>query len=119
MESFFRYISYVDYYKKQERIRNVGFFRWKLYQGTHKMELQIKDMNCPRGNYRIKEINTGKVLGEVFLDQGIGTFKGEFDSMSASGEKYINILGERLYLCDVKGFKIDINYEESLSVLSV
>ena len=60
MESFFRYISYVDYYKNEGRIKNVGFLRWKLHNGEHQIEIQLKDVTCSQGKYEIKEKNTGK-----------------------------------------------------------
>ena len=60
MESFFRYVSYVDYYRNGERIKNVGFLRWKLYNGEHQIEVQIKDVNCPKGTYLIREKKTEK-----------------------------------------------------------
>ena len=78
MESFFRYITYVDYYRKGEQIKNVGFLRWKLYKGEHQVELQIKDVNCLQGEYEIKEKNTGKIIGKVPIDKGIGNFIKKF-----------------------------------------
>ena len=60
MESFFRYIAYVDYYKKGERICNVGFLRWKLYNEEHYIEIQLKDVFQQQGTFQIKEKNTGK-----------------------------------------------------------
>ena len=116
MESFFRYISYVDYYKNEERIKNVGFLRWKLYNGIHQIEIQLKNANCPREKYEVKEKNTKKVIGEVEIDKGIGNFIKIFPAMSASGEEYIDILGDRLYLSDVEGFLISLSSNEYLSV---
>ena len=116
MESFFRYISYVDYYKKEEKVRNVGFLRWKLYNGRHKIEFQIKDVSCPQGNYQIEEKRTGKVIGEIVIEKGIGNFTKEFLSMSASGEMYIDTFDDRLYLSDIDGFMIRLNSNEYLFV---
>lgn len=117
MESFFRYISYVDYYKKGEKVKNVGFLRWKLYNGKHKIEFQVKDVSCPKGNYQIEEKSTGKIVGEIVIDKGIGNFIKEFSSMSASGEMYIDTFDDRLYLSDIEGFKICLNSDECLFVL--
>lgn len=116
MESFFRYISYMDYYKNKERIKNAGFLRWKLRNGEHQIEFQIKDVPCMQGTYEIKEKNTGKVLDTIEIDKGIGNYKKEFPSMSASGEEYIDISNNRLYLSDVEGFLIVLNSNEYLSV---
>ena len=116
MESFFRYISYVDYYKKGEKIKNVGFLRWKLHNSEHQIELQLKDVNCPQGKYEIKEKNTGNIIGEIIIDQGIGNFSKKFLSMSASDEMYIETFSGRLYLGDVEGFSVLLNSDEYLSV---
>lgn len=116
MESFFRYISYVDYYKKGERIKNVGFLRWKLHNSEHQIELQLKGVNCPQGKYEIKEKNTGKIIGEIVIDKGIGNFAKKFLSMSASDEMYIETFSGRLYLGDVEGFSVWLNSDEYLSV---
>lgn len=116
MESFFRYISYVDYYKKGERIKNVGFLRWKLHNSEHQIELQLKDVNCPQGKYEIKEKNTEKIIGEIVIDKGIGNFIKKFVSMSASDEMYIETFSGRLYLGDVEGFSVCLNSDEYLSV---
>lgn len=116
MESFFRYISYVDYYKKGEKIKNVGFLRWKLHNGKHQIEIQLKDVNCPQGNYEIEEKNTGKVIGEIVIDKGVGNFSKDFPSMTASGEMYIDTFSDRMYLSDVEGFLIRLNASEYLSV---
>lgn len=117
MESFFRYISYVDYYKNNERIKNVGFFRWKLYNGEHHIEMQLKDVSCPKENYVIKEKRTGKKFGEITIEKGIGVFTKIYPSMIASEEMYVSIFGERLYLSDVEGFVITLSGTEYLEVL--
>ena len=66
--------------------------------------------------YEIKEKNTGKIIGKVPIDKGIGNFIKKFQSMSASDEMYINIISDRLYLKDVEGFIIQLNGNEYLSV---
>lgn len=116
MESFFRYISYVDYYKKGERIKNVGFLRWKLHNGEHCIELQLKDIFSEQGSFDIKEQNTGKRIGEIKVDKGVGNFMKKFPAVTASGEMYIDTLDDRLYMDDVKGFVIWLNSNEYLSV---
>ena len=116
MESFFRYVSYVDYYRNGERIKNVGFLRWKLYNSRHQIELQVKDVPCVRGSYEVIEKNTKKIIGDVVIDKGIGFLKTEFQAMETSGEEYINLLRDRLYLKDVKGVLIKLDSNEYLSV---
>ena len=116
MESFFRYIAYVDYYKKGERIRNVGFLRWKLYNEEHLIEMQLKDVFQQQGTFEIKEKNTGKKIGEIVIDKGIGSFVKKFPNMTASDEMYIDIFDERLYIEDVEGFVIWLDSNNYLSV---
>ena len=52
MESFFRYISYVDFYHYDNKIRNVGFLRWKYQNEKHNIEIQVKDVNYLSGNFK-------------------------------------------------------------------
>lgn len=114
MESFFRYIAYVDYYKKGEKIRNVGFLRWKLYNNEHIIEFQLKEVSCEQGSFDIKEQNTGKRIGEMIIDKGIGNFVQKFPVMTASDEMYIDTLDDRLYMEDVEGFIIWLNENDYL-----
>ena len=114
MESFFRYIAYVDYYKKGERICNVGFLRWKFYNQEHYIELQLKDALCEHGTFEIKEQNTGKKLGEIKIDKGIGCFVGKFTNRKASGQMYMEFLDDRIYLEDIKGIIIWLNSNDYL-----
>ena len=116
MESFFRYISYVDYYKKSEKIRNVGFFRWKLHNGEHRLELQVKNLYGVQGNFEIQEKSTGKIIGNLCMDQGIGNYVKRFSAKFASGNMYIDTLTDRLYLDEVEGFIIRMKEGEYLAV---
>ena len=116
MESFFRYISYVDYYKRGEKIKNVGFLRWKLHNEEHRVEIQLKDVLGVQGDFEIKEKNTGKIIGEIKIEHGIGNFVKKFSSMIASGKMYIDTLDDRLYIDDVEGFLIQLSDNEYLSV---
>ena len=116
MESFFRYIAYVDYYKKGERICNVGFLRWKLYNEEHLVEMQLKDVFQQQGTFEIKEKNTGKKIGNIVIDKGIGSFIGKFPNMTATDEMYIDTFDERLYMKDVEEFIIWLNSNDYLSV---
>lgn len=116
MESFFRYIAYVDYYKRGERIRNVGFLRWKLYQGEHQIEIQLKDVFHQQGTFDIREKNTDKKIGDMVLDKGIGSFLKKFPNRTASEEMYIDTMNDRLYMGDVEGFVIWLNSNDYLSI---
>ena len=116
MESFFRYVSYVDYYKKSEKIKNVGFLRWKLHSGEHRLELQVKNLYGIQGIFEIKEKNTGKVIGNLCVDQGIGNFSKKFSSKTASGSVYIDTVTDRLYLDEVEGFVVWLREGEYLAV---
>ena len=116
MESFFRYIAYVDYYKGEEKIKNVGFLRWKIYKDIHFIEIQVKDVDNLKGNYEIIEKNTNKILDEIMLDKGIGNFIGKYPSTSISGEMYIDTKENMLCLCDVKGFVVQLDEDKYLSV---
>ena len=116
MESFFRYVAYVDYYRDGEKVRNVGFLRWKLYNGIHDIEIQLKDVGNFRGVCEIRDKITNKSIGEILLDKGIGSFYNKFPSMSENDVMYIDGEDGRLYLSDVNGFVIQLNRNEYLSV---
>lgn len=116
MESFFRYIAYVDYYRDGEKIRNVGFLRWKLYNGIHHVEIQLKDVDNFRGVCEIRDKVTNKLIGEILLDKGIGSFINKFPAMFENGVMYIDGEDGRLYLSDVKGFVVKLNRNEELFV---
>lgn len=114
MESFFRYISYVDYYKNGEKIKNTGFFRWKLTNQKHNIEMQLKNIPAADGSYDIQEKNTKKKIGKIVIDKGIGSFTHKFLAMSASGEMYLDTQDGRLYLSDVTGFCVLLKEKEYL-----
>ena len=116
MESFFRYIAYVDYYKDKEKVRNVGFLRWKLYNDIHYIEIQLKDVGNFRGNYEIREKNTNMAIGEMILDKGIGSFIKKYPSAFERDDMYIEVEDGKLYLFDVKGFIVRLNRNEELTV---
>lgn len=116
MESFFRYIAYVDYYKDGEKIKNVGFLRWKLYKDIHFIEIQVKDVDNLKGNYEIREKNTNRILDEIMLDKGIGNFSGKYPSTFVSDEICIDMKDNILCISDIKGFVIQLDENEYLSV---
>ena len=116
MESFFRYIAYVDYYQNNNRICNVGFLKWRLFGEEHTLEIKVKDLPKNKINCAIREINTGKELGMLLVEQGMANFEKRFVARRASGESYIELESGRLYLKDIQGFEVEIMPEEYLRV---
>lgn len=113
MESFFRYISYVDFYDNHNKIKNVGFLRWKYQGGKHNIELQIKDANNLYGNFKIEEKKTGKIVGDMKLDQGIGSYIKQFPAVTVFEDVYLNTEYDQICINDIEGFYIwlkDGNY---------
>ena len=116
MESFFRYISYIDLYDKHNKIRNVGFLRWKYQDEKHKIELQIKDANNLCGNFMIKETKSQKFLGNIRLEKGIGSFIHQFSSCYLSDSLCLNTENNPLPLNEFKGLSIAVDNNHYLFV---
>ena len=116
MESFFRYVAYVDYFKNRDKFRNVGFLKWRLYKEEHTVEIKVKDLPKNQRVCSIREINTGKELGTILIEQGMASFEKKYPAKLASDEHYIEIQNGRLYLKDIQGFEIEIEPEEYLRV---
>lgn len=116
MESFFRYVAYVDYYQNRDRICNVGFLKWRLSRGEHCIEIKVKDLPKEKRRCSIKEIGSGKEVGTFLVEQGMASFEKKFPARQASGENYIELENSRLYLKDIQGFEIEIAEKEYLRV---
>lgn len=116
MESFFRYVAYVDYYKNEDRVGNVGFLKWRLSREEHVVEIGLKGLSGYKKNCVLKEIGTGKELGILHLEQGMSCFEKRFPAKQASGEAYIDLDNGRLYLKDIIGFQAEITPNEYLRV---
>ena len=116
MESFFRYVAYIDYYKNEDRIGNVGFLKWKLSREEHTVEIGIKGLPDYKKNCSVREIGSGKLLGILHLEQGMSCFEKNFPAKQASGEAYIELDNGRLYLKDIIGFQAEITPAEYLKV---
>lgn len=116
MESFFRYVAYVDYYQNRDRICNVGFLKWRLSRGEHCIEIKVKDLPKGKRNCSIREIRSGKELGTLLMEQGMASFEKTFLASQASGEHYIELENTRLYLSDIQGFEIEVAPKEYLRV---
>ena len=116
MESFFRYVAYVDYYQGNNKICNVGFLKWRLYRGEHLVEIKIKDLPKEKKICSIRELASSKELGKCLMEQGMASFEKKFPARQASGENYIELENSRLYLKDIQGFEIEIAEKEYLRV---
>ena len=116
MESFFRYVAYVDYYQGNNKICNVGFLKWRLYRGEHLVEIKIKDLPKEKKICSIRELASSKELGKCLMEQGMASFEKKFPARQASGENYIELENSRLYLKDIQGFEIEIAEKEYLKV---
>ena len=116
MESFFRYVAYVDYYQNNNRICNVGFLKWRLYREEHLVEIKVKDLPKEKKICSIRELASSKELGKCLMEQGMASFEKKFPARQASGENYIELENSRLYLKDIQGFEIEIAEKEYLKV---
>lgn len=116
MESFFRYVAYVDYYQNNNRICNVGFLKWRCFCEEHTVEIKVKDLPKNKMNCVIREINSKKEFGMLFVEQGMANFEKKFVAKRASGENYIELESGRLYLKDIQGFEVEVMPEEFLRV---
>ena len=116
MESFFRYVAYVDYYQNNNRICNVGFLKWRCFCEEHTIEMKVKDLPKNKIKCAIREINSGKELGTLFIEQGMANFEKKFVAKRASGDNYIELESGRLYLKDIQGFEMEVMPEEYLRV---
>ena len=116
MESFFRYVAYVDYYKNKEKIRNVGFLKWKFYNQKNEIEIKVKGLPKPWNALIIREINSNKELGYLSVEQGFGNYEETFILKEASKKFYIELEKERLYLEEIKGFWMEISEDEKLLI---
>lgn len=108
MESFFRYIAYIDLYENNTKIRNAGFLRWKYQNSNHFIEVHIKDANNLYGIFKIEEKNTGNIIGNIKLDQGIGSYQRQFPSVFISDRLYLNTENNQIRIEDVQGFYIPL-----------
>jgi hypothetical protein len=108
MESFFRYVAYVDYLERGNRIHNAGFLRWKKLQGQHRIEIQVKDASRVTGSFPITEETAGKEIGYLRLDDGVGCFLAGFAEGRIDGMACLLLQDDVLTLRQVKGFRIDL-----------
>lgn len=116
MEPFFRYISYIDLYNNNNKIKNAGFLRWKCQLDKHSIEIHVKDADRCYGYFEIEEKKSKKKIGNIKLDQGIGNYTKDFFSMELSGESYWNIEDGQISINRIEGFHIPLSMESYLYV---
>lgn len=116
MESFFRYIAYIDYYEKGLRLSNAGYLRWKMTGSRHQLEIEIKEAKAGTGYYRITEAETGKELAVLQLIDGQGSLKESYSSREKEGSLVLLLEGEELDLYKVKALRIELERDRILRI---
>ena len=116
MESFFRYISYVDYFESGLRLRNAGFLRWKMQQDRHKIEIQIKDILGVKGNYPIIEEQSRNRIAYISLDKEGGNFARTCTGCMRNGEIFMMIDNQEINLHTVQAFRIELGKDRILRI---
>ena len=116
MESFFRYISYIDYFESGLRLRNAGFLRWKMQQDKHKIEIQIKDILGVKGNYPIIEEQSRNRIAYISLDKEGGSFTRACTGCMRNGEIFITMDNQEINLHTVQAFRIELGEDRILRI---
>ena len=116
MESFFRYISYVDYYEKGLRLHNAGYLRWRMTGLKHQLELEIKDEGMESGFYSIREEESKKELSSIHLIKGQGSLKEAFETVETGGGLYIQLAEGSLNLYQITALRIELAPERILRI---
>ena len=117
MESFFRYIAYIDYYEKGLRIHSAGFLRWKMQKNMHQLELEVKDLGTISGCFAIIEEESGKEVASLTLEKGQGSLKESFKAIEKRGRPFMQLHKGELDLYTLKAFRIDLGKEKTLRIL--
>ncbi|MGN0308271.1 MAG: DUF6128 domain-containing protein [Lachnospiraceae bacterium] len=116
MESFFRYIAYVDYYEKGLRLHNAGYLRWRMTGLKHQLELEIKDAGMESGFYSIREEESKKELSSIQLIKGQGSLKEAFEAVETGGGLYIQLDEGSLDLYQITALRIELTPERILRI---
>ncbi len=116
MESFFRYISYADYYENGLRLYNAGYLSWKMQKNIHKVEIELRDLREAEGSFSIMEEDSKMMVTSINLVRGRGyaaiRIPGE-----KRGEKDFIPLGDKvLELAALKAFRIDFGNNRILRI---
>lgn len=78
MESYFRYIGYIDILEEEKQIKTAGYLIWKYQNKNHNLEIQIKDNSITDSKIEIREESRNELLGEIHMDKGYGEYKETF-----------------------------------------
>lgn len=116
MESFFRYIAYIDYYEKGLRIHNAGYLRWKMAGGKHLLEIEVKEADLETGYFSVNEEETGEQLASIQLEKGQGGIKESFVSVEKEGRLFLMLPAGELPLHRVRALRIDLGRERVLRI---
>ncbi|MBQ9989346.1 MAG: hypothetical protein IJP31_00140 [Lachnospiraceae bacterium] len=116
MESFFRYIAYVDYYEKGLRISNAGYLRWKMTGSRHQLEIEIKETRAGTGYYPIEEEESGAEIALLQLVNGEGSMKENYTSIERDGGLFIRLSEKELDLYRIRAFRIELEKDRILRI---
>ena len=113
MESFFRYISYIDYYEEGKKEQTSGYMVWRHHNACHHLEIHLKDSDLDPGTLDLIEENSGLRLGEITVEYGRGEFVADYSSYG-DNKDYLVIDGKQLYLSEIKGIQISLGRNRML-----
>lgn len=116
MESFFRYIAYVDYYERGQRTHNAGFLRWKLQGNRHKLEIEIKDLGTLSGCFALREEKGRKRIAYIDLEKGQGSLKESFEAFDRGGHLFLAGPEGEIDLTGLKALQIDLEKDRKLYI---
>lgn len=116
MESFFRYIAYVDYYEKGLRIHNAGFLRWKFVGNRHRLEIEIKDMGNLSGCFALREEKERKRIAYIDLEKGQGSLKESFEAFDRGGHLFLAGAEGEIDLTGLKALQIELEKDRNLYI---
>lgn len=116
MESFFRYISYADYYEKGLRLHNAGFLRWKMQKNIHRLDLEIKDLHGIEGCFFLVEEASDKRVAPIELKKGQGSLRLCVEAVKKRGREYLQLTHEELDLYELKAFRMDLGDDRVLRI---
>lgn len=112
MESFFRYISYIEFYENAKKKHTSGYIIWRYQEGVHRLEIHLKDEELESRTLEILEEGSGLRIGEISVYHGTGDCRIEFSSYD--GEEYILIQEKKIHLSEITGIQIYLSEEERL-----
>ncbi len=116
MESFFRFISYADYYENGLRLYNAGYLSWKMQKNIHKVEIELRDLRDIEGTFTVVEEESKAAVTSIDLVKGKG-----YTSLVLQGEKckdveFISAGDARWEAAALKAFRIDFGNSRILRI---